>query len=230
MSVSLLFAIWISSFFSAVIFAKYVSNLTTNSIITEWSQWNSALYSRSLFFCSATHVHTQRASLLFCFHDYHSSWKRLVPPKKCSLSRMGRSARLAGPYIKAANNSLLLVPAAAAADVHSNNNNPLCFFLNYHFERMIIFLLDVIRMFLFISGTRWAARSRPSTMSWRDASASCTCSSIRTGRREPTRPAPRRGSANKTPKTEVPSLSSKYNNNNNMLLLHIFFLLLSSFF
>lgn len=71
-------------------------------------------------------------------------------------------------------------------------------------------------VFLF-SGTRWAARSRPSTMSWRDASASCTCSSIRTGRREPTRPAPRRGSANKTPKTEVPPKLPPYN-----LLLHYY--------
>lgn len=72
-------------------------------------------------------------------------------------------------------------------------------------------------VFLF-SGTRWAARSRPSTMSWRDASASCTCSSIRTGRREPTRPAPRRGSANKTPKTEVPPKVTTY------MLLHYYIL------
>lgn len=53
------------------------------------------------------------------------------------------------------------------------------------------------------SGTRWAARSRPSTMSWRGANGSCTCSFIPTGRREPTPRAARRGSANKTLPTEV---------------------------
>lgn len=53
------------------------------------------------------------------------------------------------------------------------------------------------------SGTRWAARSRPSTMSWRAGRGSCTCSSTPTGRRAPTPLVARRGSASKTLPMEV---------------------------
>lgn len=57
--------------------------------------------------------------------------------------------------------------------------------------------------FVLFSGTHWAARNRPSTMSWRDARDSCTCSSTRTGRHARTPLAARRGSANKTLPKEV---------------------------
>lgn len=60
------------------------------------------------------------------------------------------------------------------------------------------------------SGTRWAARSRLSTMSWPAARGSCTCSSTPTGRPAPTPLAARRGSANKTPPMEVATLATYY--------------------
>lgn len=69
------------------------------------------------------------------------------------------------------------------------------------------------------SGTRWAVRSRPSTMSWHDANVSCTCSFTQTGRRALMPLVARRGSANKTLPMEV-ALSRN--------LLHFFFILKQS--
>lgn len=62
---------------------------------------------------------------------------------------------------------------------------------------------DVKFCLCLFSGTRWVAKNKRSTMSWRDANGSCTCSSILIGRPAPTPLAARRGSVSKTLKTEV---------------------------
>lgn len=62
---------------------------------------------------------------------------------------------------------------------------------------------DVADCKVLFSGTRWAARSRRSTMSWPAGRDSCTCSSTPTGRRAPTPLVARRGSASKTQPMEV---------------------------
>lgn len=60
------------------------------------------------------------------------------------------------------------------------------------------------------SGMHWAARNKPSTMSWLDVNVSCTCSSTPIGLHARMPLVARRGSASKTPLMEVEPLLAIY--------------------